>query len=391
VLADKADLTGQLNGFLDRPTSPQLQEVEHAYNRWHEAQVARANEYRIVLAGYAATLLLVLGWLGLRLRRSYGDLDAANASLSRANLTLEDTVEERTRDLTKAMKDLRESETQLVQSEKMASLGQMVAGVAHEINTPLGYARSNASIVRTSLGDIRDLCSAQTRALKLLTTQASDEEVAEALAEAQQRAETVKPEELSGDLDNLLADADHGLSQIAELVGSLKDFSRVDRSRTDLIGINDCIDAALKIAANQLKHRVEVVKSYAALPKIECSPSQLNQVFLNLFTNSAQAIPEKGKIFVHTSSEKDGIAVRVLDTGVGMTEEVKARIFEPFFTTKPIGKGTGLGLSIVFRIIEDHGGRIEVRSTPGKGSEFKLYLPLKQRRTEAAPAAAQAA
>lgn len=388
VMVDKQAMAGLLNKFLDRPTSSQLQTLEQAYNDWHEVQVARANTYRVYLAGYAALLLLILAWLGLRLRRSYRDLDKANADLSRANEGLEEQVQARTKDLSGALNELRASQAQLVQSEKMASLGQMVAGVAHEINTPLGYARSNAGIVRSSLKDFRELCSAQTRALTLMTSQASDEEVAQALAEAQQRAEMLNPEELAGDLDNLLADADHGLLQIAELVSSLKDFSRVDRSRTDLFNVNDCIESALKIGHSQLKHRVEVVKSLGDIPQIECAPSQLNQVFLNLFTNAAQAIADQGKIFVQTGAGASGIVVNVKDNGHGMSEEVKARIFEPFFTTKPVGKGTGLGLSIVYRIIEDHGGRIEVRSAPGQGTEFIIHLPLKQK--AAAPVLAAA-
>ena len=125
---------------------------------------------------------------------------------------------------------------------------------------------------------------------------------------------------------------------------------------------------------------VEVVKQYGELPQIECSPSQLNQVFLNLFTNAAQAIEGNGRIYIHTLEEGGGVCVRILDTGCGMSEDVRNRIFEPFFTTKPVGKGTGLGLSIVFRIIEEHGGRIDVRSTPGKGSEFVIHLPLRQKK-----------
>ena len=121
-----------------------------------------------------------------------------------------------------------------------------------------------------------------------------------------------------------------------------------------------------------------MVKAYGELPQIECSPSQLNQVFLNLINNAAQAIDGEGKIHIHTTPTPSGVSIRFLDNGCGMSEEVRARIFEPFFTTKPVGKGTGLGLSIVYRIIEDHGGTIEVRSTPGKGSEFNIELPLKQ-------------
>jgi signal transduction histidine kinase len=379
VIQDKQELVDTLRKFLDRPTGAQLQKVEQLYSAWYAGQVAIAGQYRLALVIYAAVLLLVLAWLGLRLRGSYRDLDRANAGLVRANETLEEQVEKRTHDLSVALQDLRSSQAQLVQSEKMASLGQMVAGVAHEINTPLGYARSNTEIVRGSLGDVRNLCLAQGKALGLMSTEgASDEEVANALAEAETQRQNFNPEEMMGDLENLLQDTDHGLHQISELVSSLKDFSRVDRSRNDLFNVNDGIDSALKICHNQLKGRVEVVKQYGELPQIECSPSQLNQVFLNLFTNAAQAIEGEGRIYVHTLAGENGVDLRILDTGCGMSEDVRKRIFEPFFTTKPVGKGTGLGLSIVFRIIEEHGGRIEVRSTPGKGSEFAIHLPYRQ-------------
>ncbi len=390
VIADKKELVNRVTDFLARPTAPQLKAVEQAYMDWHGEKVAVANQFRLLLSGYAGILLLILAWLGLRLSRSYRQLNTARRRLQHANENLEAQVETRTQDLSQALKDLRSSQAQLVQSEKMASLGQMVAGVAHEINTPLGYARSNASIVRTSLTEIRGLVMAQSQALRLMTSDsASDEEVAEALTNAHRLAESINADELAGELDGLLGDSDHGLLQIAELVASLKDFSRVDRSREELFNVNDGLDSALKICGSQFKHRVEVVKAYGTLPRIQCSPSQLNQVFLNLFTNAAQAIPDAGKIFVHTAMEGDQVSIRILDTGSGMPEDVRARIFEPFYTTKPIGQGTGLGLSIVFRIIEDHGGTITVRSSPGKGTEFRIVLPVRQKATPidtAAPA-----
>jgi len=378
VITDKTELVDKLKDFLNRPTGPELQAVEAAYTRWYQAQVVAANQYRLYLAAFAGGLMLVLGYLGLRLRRSYAELDQANEHL-------EEQVQERTKDLRGALSELRESQAQLVQSEKMASLGQMVAGVAHEINTPLGYARSNAEIVRTSLPDLRELCVAQDRALTLMTAaNASDEEVAQALAEADQRRQNTNAAEIMDDLHNLLQDTDHGLAQIADLVSSLKDFSRVDRSRTDLFDVNAGIDSALKICHNQLKNRVVVERLFGETPQIECSPSQLNQVFLNLFNNAAQAIDGEGVITVLTAPEPGGVAIKVTDTGCGMSEEVKKKIFEPFFTTKAVGHGTGLGLSIVFRIIEEHHGRIEVESTVGVGSTFTIHLPQRQPRAGAA-------
>ncbi len=394
IIQDKTEMVEKLKSFLGRPTGTQLQAVEQAYTAWYQGQVAEANQYRAILVGYAAVLLLVLAFLGIRLRRSYGDLDKANGKLVDANEHLEEQVDARTKDLSTALRDLKASQAQLIQSEKMASLGQMVAGVAHEINTPLGYARSNASIVRTTLADIRDLCNAQDRALQLMTSEnASDEEVAHALSEAEERRQLVNPVEVMGDLDNLLDDTDHGLVQIGDLVSSLKDFSRVDRSRNDHFKINEGIETALKICQNQLKNRVEIVRHFGDLPEIECSPSKLNQVFLNLFTNAAQAIGDSGKIYIHASAENNGVSIRIIDNGCGMSDEVRQRIFEPFFTTKPVGKGTGLGLSIVFRIIEEHGGTIDVHSVVGKGSEFIIRLPLKQQHaadTATAPSLAAA-
>lgn len=384
LLDDKSDLVRMYRDFLSRPTGEQLQAVEQAYLGWYEERLAVINQYRLYLGAYAAILLLLLAMVGVRLRRSFIELDVAHAELLHANEHLEEQVESRTQDLSTALNDLQASQAQLVQSEKMASLGQMVAGVAHEINTPLGYARSNADIVRTSLADIRQLCGAQGKALDLLTSdEAQEDDVAHALSAAQALGESINAEELVADLDGLLADTDHGLGQIAELVGSLKDFSRVDRSRSDLFNVNEGLDSALKICQSQLKGRVEVVRQYGKLPQIECSPSQLNQIFLNLINNAGQAIEGTGRIFLHTQAEAGGVAIRILDTGSGMSEEVRQRIFEPFFTTKAVGKGTGLGLSIVFRIIEDHGGSIEVRSAPGKGSAFTIRLPLRQKRAPA--------
>ena len=380
----RASETARLQSLLDLPTGARLTAIEQAYQNWTQSRIDEANFYRVVLVAYTVFLMLALGYLGYRLRLSYDALDQANGQLREANRTLESQVQARTKDLTKTLHDLRESQAQLIQSEKMASLGQMVAGVAHEINTPLGYARSNAEIVRTSLSGIRELCEAQGKALGLLNAaNSSDEDIAGALAQAEEVRQAVQPEELMGDLENLLSDTDHGLVQIADLVSSLKDFSRVDRSRNDLFDLNAGVDSALKICNNQLKGRIEVTRYFAKLPEIECSPSQINQVFLNLINNAAQAIEGEGEIIIETATDKNGVVVRVKDSGCGMSEEVQKRIFEPFYTTKGVGRGTGLGLSIVFRIVEEHGGRIAVESTLGVGTTFSVYLPLTQTKVAA--------
>lgn len=343
ALRESAD---QLQVFVAKfdslPTGAALYDLRNSYENHYHGLQTTARNYRQTLAVYAVALLLAFGVIAVRLRSSFSALDSLNNELQDANVNLEQIVDKRTQALSKALDDLKMQQGQLIQSEKMASLGQMVAGVAHEINTPLGYASSNVEIVRESM-------------------QAMDGTVdAESIAE----------------FDMLLADTEYGLTQIAELVMSLKDFSRVDRSQSQLFDINEGIETALKICNSQLKDGVNVTRMFAELPQINCAPSQLNQVFLNLITNAAQAMDGKGQICIRTSLHENDVEVAISDTGSGMDEETRAHIFEPFFTTKPVGKGTGLGLSIVFRIIEDHGGSIRVESELGKGTEFFIRLPV---------------
>lgn len=372
VRVDKQELIRLLNDFVAIPTQAAITELEESYLDYHEQQVAATNQYRLMLAGYSVVLLLGLIWLAIRLRRSFLDLD-------RANETLEEQVEERTHDLSTALDDLRESQAQLVQSEKMASLGQMVAGVAHEINTPLGYARSNVEIVRRSFSDLNSLGDKQQHAIDLiLADSADDAAVASALDEARSYANQVKPRELAGELDELLSDSEHGLSHIAGLVQSLKDFSRVDRARNDRYDLNEGVETTLRMCRNHIKDGTQIKKSLGRLPEIECAPSQVNQVLMNLITNAAQAVGDDGRILIHTRAEGEGVSIRVLDDGEGMNKDVLKKIFDPFYTTKPVGQGTGLGLSISYRIVEDHNGRITARSAPGKGTEMAVWLPLRQ-------------
>ncbi|HEX6592885.1 MAG TPA: ATP-binding protein [Moraxellaceae bacterium] len=300
---------------------------------------------------------------------------------------MEQQVEQGARELSQAYTKLKSSQAQLVQSEKMASLGQMVAGVAHEINTPLGYVKNNVELMREFSGQLRELLTANAALVDaLLDPQGSDVDVARCLAAIEDLRSLVDTELLFADMETLFGDTGFGLSQISELVLGLKDFSRLDQAHADNVSLNDCVANALLIARNALKTRIEVIRQLGDIPRIACAPSQINQVLLNLITNGAQAIEGDGKILIKTWADETSVYVSVQDSGRGMPPEVMQKIFDPFFTTKPVGEGTGLGLSISWQIIQQHGGRIRVASEPGRGTRFVIVLP-RERQTAAAPQA----
>lgn len=290
---------------------------------------------------------------------------------------MEARVAQRNRVLRQALVDLKESQAQLLQSEKMASLGQMVAGVAHELNTPLGYVKNNVQLLRELSEPLFELAAAQARLGHCLNDPGCDEaSLAQALQVAEEARQHAAPELLAEDFQQLYGDTLYGLEQIAELVVGLKDFARLDRAMSEEIDLNDCIRSALLIARNHIKDKVEVVQQLGELPRIACAPSQINQVLLNLLTNAAQAIDGLGRIQIRSWADTQGVHVSLQDNGRGMPPEVMAKIFDPFFTTKPVGQGTGLGLSISYKIVQDHGGQIRVASEPGRGTRFLISLPL---------------
>ncbi len=265
---------------------------------------------------------------------------------------------------------LEEAQNQLLQAEKMASIGQLAAGVAHEINNPIGFVSSNLVTLRTYVEPMFDVLD-----LMVHTPPAAlPAPVAKALTDLDKRIDLAFVKE---DLPQLLDESADGLDRVKKIVQDLKDFSRVDHAEWQDADINAGLDSTLNVVMNEVKYKAEVRKDYGVLPPVRCIAAQLNQVFMNLIVNAAHAIPDRGEISLRTRAEGDWVCIEVKDTGVGMSDEVKRRIFEPFFTTKPVGKGTGLGLSLSYSIIQKHAGRIEVDSLPGRGTTFRVRIPVR--------------
>jgi len=279
--------------------------------------------------------------------------------------------------LTEANKQLKLAQSQLLQSAKMASVGLLAAGVAHEINNPIGYVNSNLGTLEKYLADIFAVIDKFEAAEMLLgmLVDANDP----LLEELRQFKEKINLDYVRKDIKALIAESHQGLERVKRIVLDLKNFSHADSDDQWLwADIHQVLDATLNVVWNELKYKCEVVKEYGALPKVYCLPSQLDQVFMNLLVNAAQAIEVRGKITLRTGQEGDRIWVEVSDTGKGIAPENIPNLFDPFFTTKPVGKGTGLGLSVSYSIVEKHRGKIEVHSEVGKGSTFRVWLPVQQ-------------
>jgi signal transduction histidine kinase len=273
---------------------------------------------------------------------------------------------------------LTQAQTQLLQSEKMASIGLLAAGVAHEINNPIGYVNSNLGTLEKYLADI---FVAMDKFESIETLLDTDNPL---VAELHQFKKKVDLKYIREDTKALLAESHQGLERVKKIILDLKEFSHADSAdQWVCVDVHQGLESTLNVIWNELKYKCEVVKEYAALPKITCLPSQLNQVFMNLLVNAAQAIEVRGTITLRTGQEGDKVWIEVSDTGKGIAPNIIPRLFDPFFTTKPVGTGTGLGLSVSYRIIEKHHGKIEVHSEVGKGSTFRVLLPVQQPGVEA--------
>ncbi len=299
---------------------------------------------------------------------------ARRASLQTSHL--EHLVEQRTLALTQAGQALqleiderKQLESQLVQSEKLASLGQLAAGVAHEINNPVGFISSNLGTLGGYFNQLQEMLDAYRQAETALGG-----DHFEAL---RQRLDL---DFLKEDIPSLLRESRDGIGRVAQIVKDLKDFSRVDNDQTwQWANLQQGIDSTLNIVASELKYKADVIKHYTPLPDIECLASQLNQVVMNLVINAAQAMgPERGTITISNGVEGENIWLEVTDNGCGIAPDSVQKIFDPFFTTKPVGEGTGLGLSLSYGIVKKHRGAITVSSELGKGTTFRVVLPIRQ-------------
>jgi two-component system NtrC family sensor kinase len=325
------------------------------------------NDARVLLNLYTVFLLFTLGYFGLRLRSSYRALNQSHGEL-------EVRVQERTSDLEKAYHELQESQVQLVQAEKMSSLGQLVAGVMHEINTPLLYVLNNTSLTADVVGDLQSYVEITSPILQAEKTEDITRSVRD-LLKHRERFDVAALTESMRELNALSTDSIEGLHQISDLVQSLKDFSRLDRAAEDRFNVIEGIEKTLTITRSLLKYGIAVEKHFDEVQDIQCSPARINQIFVNLVTNAAQAMGGKGRLTIKVRQREQFIEIRFTDTGCGIAQENLAKIMDPFFTTKPVGEGTGLGLSIVRQIIEQHHGHINIESEVGQGTRITLLLP----------------
>lgn len=368
VVEEQQQTQSYLNNALSINAEETLANVASSYTANYLSKSAEANKirtYSMIAYGILAALVaLYFAWL---LRKSYTELEGK--------------VESRTQQINNAYSELKESQEQLVQSEKMASLGQMVAGVAHEINTPLGYVNNNVSIVNSLFTSMDILMKGLgTVYQEALRKPHNKEALRDNLVQVLKKYHRMEEDGIVVEAKELLEDSSHGLGDISELVKNLRSFSRLDRQTVEQFDLTDGLNNTLKIASSITKKaNLDIIKDYSSPVLLECNPSKINQVFLNIITNAAQAMPENGgQLTIAIEKIEDNVQLRFTDTGDGMDEEAKAKIFDPFFTTKPVGEGTGLGMSIAYKIIQEHEGQIEVESEKGKGTTITLTFPQEQ-------------
>jgi two-component system NtrC family sensor kinase len=267
-------------------------------------------------------------------------------------------------------------EMQLLQSQKMASVGQLAAGIAHEINNPMGFIHSNLGTLSEYVEDLTDLIEAYAKLEEAVTT-GNIEKAQAQNGELSKKKEELDLEFLFGDIENLVSESCDGADRVRKIVQNLKEFSHIDKEEKTTADLNKGLESTLNIAWSEIKYKAKVEKEYGDIPEVLCYPSELNQIFLNILVNAAQAIEEQGTITIRTYAEEEYVCIDIADDGAGMPPQVQQRIFDPFYTTKEVGKGTGLGLSMGYSIVVDkHGGQLLVESQEGEGTTFTIKIPL---------------
>ncbi|RPI26524.1 MAG: HAMP domain-containing protein [Acidobacteria bacterium] len=335
------------------------------------ASVIAAGDFsqRVVVSGSDE-----IGELAKTFNRMARSLEDRSQAFLELNKRLEEKVRERTRELEqsnvelqKAYEELKETQVQLIQSEKMASLGQLVSGIAHEIKNPLNFIYGNTDFLKQYIQNLK-------RVIALYESKASlspaDTEQIRSLKEQ------ANYEFMLEDLDTLVNNFEEGAGRIHAIIGDLKTFSRLERDEFRAVDIHEPINLALNLLHNEYRDRIRIHKEFGQVPQVECHPGKMSQVFLNLVANACQAIVAEGDIWIRSSCRNGKVVIEVEDNGVGIDKQDLGKIFEPFFTTKPAGQGTGLGLSITYGIIQQHNGTIEARSQKGEGTVFRIQLPV---------------
>lgn len=300
---------------------------------------------------------------------------SAEKAVKTLNEELERRVLERTKQLETANSELKAAQSRILQQEKMASIGQLAAGVAHEINNPMSFIMSNLGSLQHYMVSMVEFIKDQDNAFSRLAAFCPEEaKVLEEMLRKQKAAARI--DHIIEDVPALLKESREGADRVKQIVQNLKTFAHVGESLMKITDINACLENTIKVAWNELKYKASVKKEYGTIPQIMCNPGEINQVFLNMLLNAAQAIEKNGTIEIKTSCDAENIYISISDNGSGIAAKNLRKIFEPFFTTKDVGKGTGLGLSISYDIVKNHNGRIDVESKVGEGTKFTIALPI---------------
>ena len=381
ILQQEEDISNQRSEIENRNRI--LQEQEDAI----KSQEKEIEDQRSQLSNFANTVArqrlflyiiiavcFLIGGMVFFIYRGYRIKKEANLEIQQANeevVATNEALEEQKKELQFTLENLRLAQSQLIQSEKMASVGVLTAGIAHELNNPINFVSGNVNPLKRDMDEIFSVIDKYDAIIR-------NNKLEDIFGEVNTLKTQMDYSFLVREIANLLDGITEGANRSSQIVKGLRIFSRLDEDKCQVYDIHEGIESSLILLRNKMKNRITVHKDYDEFEEVECFPSKLNQVFMNILTNSLQAIEDKGEIFIQTKSSSTGIRITIKDNGRGMTPEVKDHIFEPFYTTKDVGQGTGLGLSISFGIIEQHNGHIDVNSSPGEGTEFIISLPKTQ-------------